>query len=139
MTTEIVIDASATLAWAFDEDGLQAVLRPVLLEHQLTAPALWTLELTNSLVVKQRRGGFDESRLQEIMAALGGLGVSTKPTHATLPELVRLAQLHTLSSYDAVYLDLAIETARPLLTTDRPMARAARAAGVTLLRDPEQH
>lgn len=139
MTTEIVIDASATLAWAFDEDGLQAVLRPVLLEHQLTAPALWTLELANSLVVKQRRGVFDESQLQEIMAALGGLGVSTEPTHATLPELVRLAQLHTLSSYDAAYLDLAIETARPLLTTDRPMARAARAAGVTLLRDPDQH
>ena len=53
-----------------------------------------------------------------------------------MPELVRLGQQDTLSAYDAAYLDLAIETARPLLTTDRVLARAAVSAGVTLLRVP---
>jgi len=136
MNQSIVIDASATLAWAFDENDLQTVFHPLLLESTLTAPALWTLELANVLVVKQRRKLFTNEDLQVLLVSLNGLGVACEPTNATMPELVGLAQQHTLSSYDAAYLDLAIETARPLLTTDRALARAAKASNVKLLWDP---
>lgn len=40
---------------------------------------------------------------------------------------------HSLSVYDASYLELAMREGLPLATLDQALARAARAAGVELL------
>lgn len=41
-----------------------------------------------------------------------------------------LALRYDLTSYDAVYLDLALRKSLPIATQDRDLADAARAAGV---------
>lgn len=48
-------------------------------------------------------------------------------------EILQLARLHTLTTYDALYLDLAMRTELPLATLDEPLRKAAKKAGVTLL------
>lgn len=52
---------------------------------------------------------------------------------ATFPnpaQILDLAPRHDLTSYDAMYLDLALRRALPVATQDLALAEAARAAGV---------
>ena len=49
------------------------------------------------------------------------------------PDVHRVAVTYRLSSYDASYLELAMRRGLPLATLDDDLAKASRAAGVTLL------
>ena len=49
--------------------------------------------------------------------------------------LDQLASAHSLSAYDATYLELAQRRKLPLATLDRPLRLAALAAGIALV-DP---
>jgi predicted nucleic acid-binding protein len=61
------------------------------------------------------------------------------PIHATqqvpteILELPAIAQKHSLTSYDAAYLALAMRFRLPLATTDAELRRAAAAAGVAMV------
>jgi predicted nucleic acid-binding protein len=46
--------------------------------------------------------------------------------------LFDLAERHTLTAYDAAYLDLAIREGLPLASLDAALVRAARATGVAI-------
>jgi len=50
--------------------------------------------------------------------------------------IVATGRRHTLSSYDAAYLLLAERLGATLATLDKPLAKAARKAGVQLLIKP---
>ena len=45
----------------------------------------------------------------------------------------RCAATHKLTSYDAIYLDLAVRRQLPLATLDEPLRKAAKKLGVKLL------
>jgi predicted nucleic acid-binding protein len=44
-----------------------------------------------------------------------------------------MAALHQLTAYDAAYLELAIRYKLPIATFDQALAKAAQAAGVSLV------
>ncbi len=132
MTEAFIIDASATLAWAFDEDGKQAAFRPLIRDGILHAPRLWRLEVANTLVMKHRRGIIDAGQLETLVDLLGQLEVAFA-ADAPLDALVSVSEGHRLTAYDAAYLELAMRFRLPLLTVDQEMAKAAAAAGVSLL------
>ena len=46
------------------------------------------------------------------------------------PRVTRLARRHSLSAYDALYLELAVRHGATLTTLDSALARAARAEGI---------
>jgi predicted nucleic acid-binding protein len=48
-------------------------------------------------------------------------------------ELLPLCRAHHLTSYDAVYLELAMRAQLPLATLDVDLAKAAKKSGVKLL------
>jgi len=132
-----VLDASLTLAWAFNEEETEftkAALSEVL-EHVVMAPSIWPLEIANAAVVATRHGRFAESDVPAFIALICGLDVEVDgQAHvAAFDDILRLAQEHDLSSYDAAYLELALRLGAPLATLDAGLARAARAAGVELL------
>lgn len=56
MTLSTVIDASATLAWLYDEQPLSAREHALISEGNLIVPSLWRLEVVNSVLVRERRG-----------------------------------------------------------------------------------
>ncbi|MEX0978014.1 MAG: type II toxin-antitoxin system VapC family toxin, partial [Pirellulales bacterium] len=47
--------------------------------------------------------------------------------------LLPICRTHHLTSYDAVYLDLALRRQLPLATLDEPLRKAAKKLGVKLL------
>jgi predicted nucleic acid-binding protein len=132
-----VLDASLTLAWAFDEEETEytrAVLA-LMLEHVAVAPSVWPLEVTNAAVMAARRRRIDDSEVRALIELIRGLDVEVdgQAHRVAFDDVATLAQQHTLTSYDAAYLELALRTDAPLATVDAGLARAARAAGVELL------
>jgi predicted nucleic acid-binding protein len=132
-----VLDASLTLAWAFDEeetDYTRAVLAEML-EHVVTVPMVWPLEIANAAVVAARRGRIEDGEVRTLIELVRGLDVEVD-AHGHLvafDEVADLARQHRLTSYHAAYLELALRLDAPLATIDASLARAARAAGVELL------
>src|SRR5579863_2495369 len=117
---KIVIDASTTLAWLFDEDSAAARLKPVLDASELVAPWLWRLEVVNAILVRQRRKTLSEAQAIRLLHLIDELTIELicEPATRTATQLADTARPHQLSAYDAVYLDLAIRLGLPLFTRD---------------------
>lgn len=135
-----VLDASVALRWFLDKPVpayanrvKQFFLRGV----RAVVPALWPLELSNSLAVAERRSiltsadvdqaVIDIEQLVAQAVDIDGDVISTRRSLAT-------ARAFQLSAYDAVYLDLARRQRLPLATLDDKLRAAAGRAGVQLLR-----
>lgn len=137
-----VLDASMTLSWCFaDESDERAVaVLERLRSDEAVAPALWPLEVTNGLVVAERRGRLqgDEAAQAAVMVAALPVAVEPLARQRTFESTYRLARAHGLSSYDAAYLELAARLGLPLATLDGRLAAAAEGEGVEVLGGDER-
>ena len=89
---------------------------------------MWA-ELRNVLLVAERRGRVTDITSDAVMEAVDALGIVVD--HALPgPRVTRLARRHSLSAYDALYLELAVRHGATLTTLDSALARAARAEGI---------
>ena len=69
------------------------------------------------------------------MSLLGALAIETdsQTDHRALASILALGREHKLTSYDAAYLDLALNRGLPLATLDKELRAAAKKIGVKLL------
>lgn len=133
---KFVIDASMTLAWLFERQKKEEALCAdhVLLamtEIETWVPPLWHIEITNALLVGERRKVVTEAQVIDYLNRLSGLPINTD--NAT-PEnrrdaVMALAREHGLTAYDATYLDLALRMNAVLATFDSKLADAMLKAG----------
>lgn len=129
-----VIDASVAAAWLLPDEASQyadaAFAR--LPDDEVLVPGLFWLEMRNILLVCERRGRIDAANADRALDLL--LALTIRPDHAADGALLmRLARRHTLSAYDAAYLELAVRQSLPLATLDAALGRAARAEGLVLV------
>lgn len=61
------------------------------------------------------------------------LEVDNEAPARAFDHLLNLSRLHGLTSYDAMYLDLALRRSLPLATLDADLRRAATKAGVRVI------
>lgn len=101
---------------------------------QVVVPVLWYLEVANALLMGERRKRSVAADTAQWIAYLRSLPilVDEEPAMRAWSDTLMLARTHGLSAYDAAYLELAMRRCLPLATLDRPLAKAAKAAGVTL-------
>lgn len=136
MSRLIVLDASVALTWCFEDETTEASIR--LLDEMkrctIVVPALWHVELANTLVQGAKRGRINDAAIAEFDHLIRDLTVQTDhgPSQSGLAPLVNLARRHGLSAYDALYLELAMRLNATLATHDTALRRAAEAAGVTV-------
>jgi predicted nucleic acid-binding protein len=99
------------------------------------APALWSLETANALLVLTRRAKLTEEERGDALAALGQLSVILDHEMAALAfgTLSDLATRYGLSVYDAAYLELAHRRKLPIACQDGQLRTAARRARVKVL------
>ena|ERR1022692_1311659 len=135
MPQRIVIDASVTLAWLFDENAAAARIEAVLSGADLVAPWLWRLEVVNVILVKERRNLLTVARGTQLLELLEDWAVEavSEPVSRSLTGLAAVARPHQLTAYDAVYLDLAVSLGLPLFTRDNNLRDAATRIGVPLV------
>jgi predicted nucleic acid-binding protein len=100
-------------------------------------PVLWQLEVTNVLAMVQRRGVLTADEVEEGLRYFEGFLTAQAEVISALPgmrEILRLARELGLTSYDALYVDLARREGLPLATLDKRLRAAAAKAEVALLK-----
>lgn len=133
----LVLDCSVALAWLLpdEKDGpAQAVLDRIV-ASRAWVPALWRLEVANSLQSAVRRRRIDAVFRDASLADLDLLNIQVDPDTASFAwsDTLRLADAYGLTVYDAAYLELARRLSLPLASQDEQLRRAAAKCKVPLL------
>jgi predicted nucleic acid-binding protein len=133
----LVLDSSAALAWIFGDettDAISAVFNQVARQGAVV-PALWRLEVANSLTMAMRRNRIDSAFRRAALADLAVIDIRTDQNTDSRAWLATLdlADRFRLTLYDAAYLELAQRRMLPLARLDRDLRQAATALGMTLL------
>jgi predicted nucleic acid-binding protein len=133
-----VVDASVALCWYFEGQKTaytEAVFECLARGDEALVPALWPLEIVNSLVVAARQKAITATQLETFVADLKDLPVEVdfEGVERAYTSILRISRQHQLSSYDAAYLDLALVEGLPLATLDKNLRAAAKRSGVEFL------
>jgi predicted nucleic acid-binding protein len=139
---ELVLDASATLAWLIDRiDPAEAKLADEVLRsiqsRDALVPALWYPEVANGILVAESRGGVSRTQSTSFLGLVNTLPIieDARRPSALQATILTLARAYNLTAYDATYLELVLRTGGTLATFDRQLADAVRRAGVRVFGD----
>ncbi len=132
----LVLDASAALAWVYGEgnvENLDDLYREVK-DKGAIVPELWHIEIANVLLTGCRKGRHDFSVAEENLRRFSKfrIAVDRETRFRAWDSAFKLGRKHSLTSYDAAYLELAQRLRLPLATLDKELLAAAAAEGVSL-------
>jgi predicted nucleic acid-binding protein len=137
MSAAFVVDCSIAMAWLFHDEATSktAVLLNRLATETALVPTWWFIEITNVLTMAERNGRITPTHSDAFIADLSKLGIERDDEAAdrAFTHLLALCRTHRLTSYDAIYLDLAIRRSLPLATLDEDLRKTAKKLGVGLL------
>ena len=133
----LVVDASVTLAWCLQDELSEYATRVlnVLAHDTAIVPSLWLVEVTNGLIVAERRGRLSGADVAEVHKILFDLMITFEEfsLDEAFGSIMGLGKTHKLSAYDAAYLHLAMREGLPLATQDQKLLAAATRVGVRVL------
>jgi predicted nucleic acid-binding protein len=93
------------------------------------------VEVANALLIAERRNCIVLAKVTALLQKIAALPIAVltiDPARA-FDHILPVARQHSLSGYDATYLDLALRQGLPLATLDEQLRRAAKTAGIVLL------
>src|SRR6266700_4128708 len=133
----LILDSSAALAWIYADEVTNAIREvfDAVAENGAWVPALWRLELANSLTMAVRKRRIDPDFRRAALADLALLDITTdqQTDSYAWTDALNLADRFQLTVYDAAYLELAIRRGLPLATLDQDLGDAALAIGVKVM------
>ena len=137
MSAAFIIDCSITMAWCFADEATSraAEILDRMEEEAVLVPALWYLEVANVLAMAEKRNRITADNSDNFVQLLErfDMEVDEDGSGRAFGTLLPLCRKHGLTSYDAVYLDLAVRRRLPLATLDDGLRRSAKALGIKLL------
>lgn len=134
----IVVDASVLIA-AFLPDEVEAKAIELLEDLQYgravaVVPSLFYQEISNALLMAYRRKRIQRDRFLAYLRVIASLPILVDTDAATqgttMLTVSQLAEQHTLTTYDASYLEVAMRRGLPLATLDAALAKVALGVGV---------
>jgi predicted nucleic acid-binding protein len=131
-----VLDASVGLAWFIDDPAPSYAIqiRNLMASGKgALVPSLWVLEMANGLLMAGRRGKLTAAEMDHGLGRLEALitaGIDVDAVVPTIREAFAPAHAHQLTTYDAVYLELARREGLPLATLDKSLRTAAAKIGI---------
>jgi predicted nucleic acid-binding protein len=136
--SRFVIDALIVLVWCFPDEHAD------LAEHvagrfqrgdTALAPSFWPHEVLNALLVGEKRKRISSGLVQSFLDDVAALPVALAESSSDMVfgRIQSLSRSHSLTSYDAAYLDLALGSGLPLATMDAQLIRACKRAQVELV------
>ncbi|MCD6672941.1 MAG: type II toxin-antitoxin system VapC family toxin [Burkholderiaceae bacterium] len=131
----VVLDASVVLAWLLPDERSDEAR--ILIHHgvreRIRAPSLLLLEVANALRTAERRGRLRPAARRGLLDDFLSLPIALEPVSSSaVLRADELASRHSLTAYDAGYLELALSSRSALATFDEALKRAATAEGVPL-------
>lgn len=136
--SKVVLDGSMALSWVLaDEktDQSEAVRKIIEEGAEVRVPSLWPLEVANALLVAERRKRISQTDTTSALAALAKLPVEidSETGQRAGRDIIALARQHSLSVYDASYLELVTRQSAVLASLDEALRKAAEKLRVPLL------
>jgi len=132
------LDCSVAMTWFFNHeaspetDKLLGTLAGI---DVAVVPQHWSLEITNVLLAAEATKKKKAAESMEFLALLSKLAIESdaETGHYATTTTIALGRKHTLTSYDAAYLELAMRRGVPLATLDKNLRKAAVMEGVPVL------
>jgi predicted nucleic acid-binding protein len=121
----LVLDACVALAWCFpDESSGHAVsILHRLSDETAIVPSIWPLEVANA----------DQLSLVARLLKELSIEIESASIVRTFDGVARIAVTHTLSVYDAAYLELAQRLKLPIATPDKKLAIVAKTCAIEVI------
>jgi predicted nucleic acid-binding protein len=132
----LVLDGSATLGLLMPDERGSEKLRKVRAALEAGTPthvpAHWWVELTNGVLMAERRGRITQAVATEILGLIAALDVlmDDETELRVTSDVAALARQQKLTAYDAAYLELAIRLGGALASQDKELLEAAIRCGV---------
>jgi len=132
----LVLDASLTLTWYFEDETTAAAeeLLDIVAQTGAVVPPLWRLEVASGFQAGIRRKRIDTAYRDASLADLERMPITVDAdvdAHVWTTTL-SLSDRCGLTVYDACYLELAQRRGLPLATLDRDLRAAGQALGILL-------
>lgn len=131
-----MIDASVALAWCFPDESTHETdsILDELRHRKGIVPSIWPVEVTNAILVGERRKRIVAADVLRFLGLLNQLSLTVDSLAAqqSFGSILPLARAHGLSAYDASYLELAMREGCSLATSDGKLRKAAKASGVAV-------
>lgn len=132
-----VLDASVALAWIVDQTPdpyAESVRRRIQAGARPLVPALWQLEVANTLALVRRRKVLNEDEIEEgldYFQAFLATVAEVDGNYPTIRGVFQVSKETGLTAYDAVYFDLARRENLALATLDKSLREGAAKGGVS--------
>lgn len=138
MSAGFIVDASVGFAWVYPSQATPEtdhLLNEVAAGATVIVPALWFLEMSNALLMAQRRRRLTAAQRKAALEKLTAmqLTVDEEGTRNAFGRTSELAEKYGLTIYDATYLELASRRSLPLASRDETLRNAARQCGLKAL------
>ena len=135
MSKSFIVDASVGFAWVYQGQATPEtdhLLNEVAAGAAVIVPALWFLEMSNVLLIAQRRHRLTATQRKAAMEKLTAMQftVDEEGTRHAFGKTSELAEKHGLTIYDATYLELAVRRSLPLASRDEALKSAAKQCGL---------
>jgi len=130
----VVIDPSALVAYLLEESGFEKTRD--LLADGVDSPALLLMESSNAVLEASKSKRIDRSdadKAIEVLLALRESNIRVHEEADLLGSAFAIAADHGLTTYDAVYLALAIKVGGSLASKDRKQIEIAKALGIEIV------
>lgn len=133
-----VLDYSIAMSWCFEDEGSQYAqsildfLNSATEESQAIVPSLWMLEVVNVLRIAEKKERLSDAKSLHFLDLLSNLPIRIDAQSFSPKDVLMIARSYQLTSYDALYLLLALRDSVPLATLDTALRDAARKANIPL-------
>ena len=138
MSASFIVDASVGFAWVYQGQATPEtdhLLNEVAAGATVIVPALWFLEMSNVLLMAQRRHRLTAMQRKAAMEKLTAMQftVDEEGSRNAFGKTSELAEKYGLTIYDATYLELASRRSLPLASRDEALRNAAKQCGLKAL------
>ena len=138
LNMEFVLDSSVTMSWFFDDEATAAtdqLLDRLNSDGRAIVAAHWALEVSNTLLMAERRKRSTLAESSHFIAILDALPIETdqETVSRASTSSMEMARAQELTLYDSAYLELAMRRSLPLATLDKQLRAAAKKTGVLCL------
>lgn len=132
-----MLDASVVLSWCLDEQEASktAAAQRELMERHAWVPAIWPFEVANTLTMSERRGRVDARTVERVAQRLPLLSIQVdrEGLRRAFGRILEIARAHSVTVYDACYLELAERRKLRVATLDARLREAAGKLAIEIL------
>ncbi len=131
---QLVLDASVAIKWAMPfarepltDESVRLLRRYIDAEVEFIVPDVFWAEVGNVLWKGARQRRWPRDQAEAVAADMRARDFPTVPSRILLAEALRIAFAYDRSTYDCLYVALAVESKTELITADERLANALAA------------